>query len=255
MTSPVGIHHHHYADDLLEDYVLGTLSAEETAWMQGHLKTCSRCQAEVEPLLGAMQALLFSAPAPDLTMSDDLWDRIERSILESPSGTVSPEPVIPHPTLYNTRFMPLARIAPRAWLAVAALMLISLITGAMLDQAEPQIGEDKVGIERIVAEFTDPNVDATGELLYLPEEKVFLLNVSGMPVLPPGYVYQAWLIEGNVTTSVGLLDAETRVFAVAGDRDKLQMFCVTVEPGPLGTEAPTTDPILIVPLERADSAL
>jgi anti-sigma factor RsiW len=253
MTSPTGLHHHHYADELLEDYILGTLSAEETAWMRAHVETCSRCQAELESLRGTVHALPFSAPEPDVPISDDLWDRIERSISTSPGATGYPGTAAPEAGPSNIRSLPQARNTPRLWLMVAALMLVSLVSGVVLARALPQMGEDDAGVQRIAAEFTDPSVDASGELLYLPEEHVFVLDVTGMPELPEGYVYQAWLTDGDVPTSVGLLNAGTEVFATAGDRDNLQMFCVTVEPGPLGNEAPTTDPVLIVPLETAEN--
>lgn len=251
MTSPTGLHHHPYADELLEDYLLGTLSAEETAWMQAHVESCPRCQAEVEASLGAVQALPFSAPEPDVPISDDLWVRIERSISTSPGGTGSSGMAGSDAAPSNVRFLPLARATAGLWLTVAALMLVSIVSGVVLAAVLPQIGTDDEGAQRIAAEFTDPSVDASGELLYLPEEHVFVLDLSGMPELPEGQVYQAWFIEGDVPTSAGVMNAGTDVFATAGDRDNLQMFCITVEPGPLGSEAPTTDPILVAPLDTS----
>jgi anti-sigma-K factor RskA len=232
---------YHHADDLLEDYLLGTLSAEDSAWVQEHIQTCAQCQAEVESLMGAIQALPFATPDPQVAMSDDLWNRIERSV--APSATVSagrdtfvPLPDVSHAQGTGLRSLVSPRtsgLQGRQWMMVAALMALSLLTGGVLGWA---------------LTFTDPSITATGELRYLPEEKVFVLEMTGMPEPPDGYVYQAWLIDEDTPVPVGVMDTDSGEFASSGDRDAYQTFAITVEAGPLGNAAPTSDPILVASL-------
>jgi hypothetical protein len=254
MTAPTGLHHHHYADELLEDYLLDTLSAEETAWIRTHLETCPRCQAEVEPLLGAVQALPFSAPEPDISISDDLWDRIERSISTSPAETGSSGTAGPDSSLSNVRFLPPAQNAFQAWLMVAALMLVSLVSGVVLAGVLPQIGNDKPASQEIAVQFTGTDVTATGVLHYLPDQQVFVLKVDGLTPPPEGFVHQAWLIGDDGPVPAGLMDTERGEVAAVAVIDQYQTFAITTEPGPLGNEAPTTEPILVAPLNKTGNA-
>jgi hypothetical protein len=140
-------------------------------------------------------------------------------------------------------------LTSRQWLMVAALMVLSLIGGTLLGQVLPRLGEDDVQGQQIAIQFTDPSITATGELRYLPEEQVFVLNVTGMPEPPQGQVYQAWLIDDSGPIPVGVMNPQLGEFASAGDRAQFQTFAITVEPGPLGNDAPTTEPILVAQLD------
>lgn len=256
MTGPTNTHHNHshdHADDLLDGYLMGTLSPEETAWMKAHVRDCPRCQEEIAPLMAAVQALPFSAPEPDVPMSDDLWDRIERSVAS--------------PRREEPDFIPLAtqgaasrepsmwrRWGAREWLAIAAVALVSLLGGTLLGQAMPQfIGDDAEEEQVIAVQFTDPALGASGELRYLPDEEVFVLEIAGLPELPEGQVYQAWLIDGSAPVPVGVMSGATGEIATAGDREAYQTFAITVEQGPLGNPAPTSDPIMVASLQGSGS--
>lgn len=253
MTSPTGLHHHHYADELLEDYLLGTLSAEETAWMRAHLETCPRCQTEVELLLGAVQALPFGAPEPGVSISDDLWDRIEHSLSISPGETGSSGTAGPDSSPSKIRSLPLARNGPQSWLMVAALMLVSLVSGVVLAQAVPPAEKGTPEDQQIAVQFTGADVTATGVLHYLADQQVFVLQVDGLTPPPEGFVHQAWLIGEEGPVPAGLMDTERGEVAAVAAIDQYQTFAITTEPVPLGNEAPTTDPILVAPLNKTDN--
>jgi anti-sigma-K factor RskA len=248
MTSPHDFRLPHYAEEMLEDYVFGALSADEAAWLEEHIASCTACQHALVPLMAVVQSLPFATPAPPVPVSGDLWDRIERSIART--DTLTPlQAGGADPSQSNVRPFQSLRLMTRQWLAIAALMLVSLLGGTLLGQVLPQFddGEEVEG-QQIAIQFTDPGITATGELRYLPDEQVFVLDVTGMPELPEGYVYQAWLIEGDDPVPVGVMRAESGEIASAGNRDKFEMFCISVEPGPLGNPAPTSDPILVAPL-------
>lgn len=241
---------------MLEDYVLGTLLVHEQTQMEHHLSSCAICQEELGPLMRAMQALPFAAPEPDVEISNDLWNRIERGISDK------------EPRVTDTTFVPLAeqpvawnvtpaapeptRFSSRQWLLVAALMLVSLIGGALLGQVLPQFGENAPQAQQIAIQFTDPNITATGELRYLPDEEIFVLSINDMPEAPDGFVYQAWLIQGDAPIPAGVMDTSQGELASVGDRSQFDAFAITVEPGPFGNQEPSSDPILVAPLHGND---
>lgn len=247
---------HEQAAELLEDYILGTLPVDQQEQMDHHLASCAICQEELGPLMSAVQALPFAAPEPDVQMSDDLWDRISRGIAGK------------EPRVADTTFVPLAeqpdawtvvpaapeptRFSSRQWLLVAALMLVSLIGGALLGQVLPRFGEDQPKTQQIAIQFTDPNITATGELRYLPDEEIFVLSINDMPAAPEGYVYQAWLIQGDAPIPAGVMDTSQGELASVGDRSQFDAFAITVEPGPFGNQEPSSDPILVAPLHGSD---
>jgi anti-sigma-K factor RskA len=255
MTASTDTHHNHnHADDLLDGYLLGTLSPADAAWMENHVRECPQCREEIAPLMAAVQALPFSAPEPDVPMSADLWDRIERSVsTPAPSTASLPTPAAP-PTPITSA--PSRRWGAREWLSIAAVALISLLGGTALGQALPQIlGDDGEQDQQVIAiQFTDPGITASGELRYLPDEQVFVLELTGMPELPEGQVYQAWLIDDSAPVPVGVMDPASGEIATAGDRDAYQTFAITVEQGPLGNPAPTSDPIMVAALQDTDAS-
>jgi anti-sigma-K factor RskA len=66
----------------------------------------------------------------------------------------------------------------------------------------------------------------------------------------PGTVYQMWLINNNVPTSAGTMDAKNiapSTTAVLPDLGGSQMLAFTVEP-PGGSAEPTTAPFAKLPL-------
>lgn len=259
MTTPTNTHHdnthdHERADDLLDAYLLGTLSPGDAAWMEAHVRDCPRCQEEIAPLMAAVQALPFGAPEPDVPMPGDLWGRIERSVSDAKPAEPDFIPLSSQPLPASPGTAP-RRWGAREWLAIAAVALVSLLGGTLLGQALPQFlrGDDAESEQVIAVQFTDPDVTASGELRYLPDEQVFVLEITGLPELPEGQVYQAWLIDGSAPVPVGVVDTATGELASAGNRDAYQTFALTVEQGPLGNPAPTSDPVMVASLQDAGS--
>lgn len=252
MSTPPDAFNHEHADTLIDDYVMGTLSPEDQEWMDGHLATCEICQETLPELLDAVQALPFGAPEPPVAMRDDLWIRIEAAIAEparsADSGMTPPHQVV------EMRPPPTMQILSSRWMLSAAALLVAVICGVLLAQVLPKIGGDSAKSQDIAFAFTDPDVSASGQLRYLPDEQVFVFSVPDMPVLPEGQVYQAWLIEGDKPpVPVGVMNAETGEVVAAGDRDTFDTFALTVEPGPLGSPAPTSKPIVVAPLHAEDA--
>jgi anti-sigma-K factor RskA len=95
----------------------------------------------------------------------------------------------------------------------------------------------------------DAAPDASGEVTYLPEDNLLLLDVRDLPALEPGQVYEVWLIgEEGVPAPAGIFDQSTDRHAIVVDRSQFDTLAITAEPGPLGTAAPTGEIVATAPL-------
>jgi anti-sigma-K factor RskA len=126
------------------------------------------------------------------------------------------------------------------WAAAAAILLL-LSAGLLVWnlRLREQIATAPVA-ETIALAPTDLAPDARGEVTYLPQDDLFMLEVRDLPPLEPDQVYEVWLIgEDGVPAPAGVFDQPTDQHAIVADRDRYDTLAITAEPGPLGTEAPT----------------
>jgi len=268
--------------DLLGAAAFGTLTGDEHALLKSHVDGCAECQAE----LAEFRAIAATLPVTldERVPSPELRDRIEAAVRQSlvassasgeskafartwrdaalPAAQVSSRNSAPTavPTMVR---MPAGNGAPVAkrvpllfrsryvW-ATAALVMLAVL-GGILAGRMLFAGDDEGGSrgEAIALQMDPPIPNATGELLYMPEAGVFKLSMENMPAAPAGQVYQVWMFDDNVPVPVGMVDQASGAFAVAAERSEYDMLAITVEPGPLGSRAPTGDPIVTAPLEES----
>ena len=274
MSNMHDIHNHDRADILLDDYVMGTLSDSDLAWMDAHIASCSVCQREIPALLEGTYALAWSPEDPPVEMSADLWDRIEAGLAPPPPAVEQPDfattwvkpsvedvqPVIPldlgdtaqdHSNRPRRSSSTSRWAQPQyRWLAAAAIVLIVVGVAAIVGRSL-WWADEGAPAQEIALHDADGNLiaNSVANLEYLPDEQRFVLHMDDMPEAPDGQIYQAWLIAGEVPTPVGIVDPATGEFEVEGDRSAFDAFAITVEPGPDESELPTTNPIVVAPLE------
>ena len=238
--------------DLLGAFALGAVDAEEAEMVRAHLATCAECQAEMAELWLAVDSLPNTIepmePPPALR------DRIAAAVMAeaaspapaplAPSATPAPEPVptiapappAPEPIRKPASFW--SRATP--WAAAAAILLL-LSAGLLVWnlRLREQLATAPVA-ETIALAPTDVAPDARGQVTYLPQDDLFILDVRDLPPLEPDQVYEVWLIgEDGVPAPAGVFDQPTDQHAIVADRDRYDTLAITAEPGPLGTEAPT----------------
>jgi anti-sigma-K factor RskA len=251
---------HAEARDLLGAFALGALDAQEAAAVRAHLATCAECQAEVATLWSAVDTL------PDLVEPMDpppgLRDRISAAILaEAAAPQTPPAPLAPATNIAVTdpstperpRTEPIrpakwwSKAAP--WAAAAAILL--LVSGGLLVwnlRLQEQIVTTPTP-ETIALVPGDAAPDASGEVTYLPQDNLLLLDVRDLPALEPGQVYEVWLIgEEGVPAPAGVFDQSSDRHAIVADRGQFDTLAITAEPGPLGTAAPTGEIVATAPL-------
>lgn len=234
--------------DLLGAYALGAVDAREAAEMRVLLAQDVAAEAELAELLAAVSAL--PALAEPMAPPAGLRDRIAAAALaEAPSRSAPP---IAAPTLPPAPIAPsvadrtnVVRPEPAFWqraavwaTAAAALLLISLGLLYWNMQLRNEISTTPP-VETLALATTAMAPEASGEVHYMPDQGVLMLDVKDLPPLPQGYVYEVWLIgEGNPVPAGVFADA-TAQHAVAADRSLFNTLAITMEPGPMGTEAPT----------------
>ncbi len=248
-----------YFQELLGAAAFGTLSAAEASELEGHLATSAAARAELAELrLIAGGLALLSEPARP---SIDLRNRIEHVVMadmawmrptpignahgangDANSGIV---PLSTVPVAGAKQPTPLWR--PYVWAAAAALAL-AVLSGIALDRLGLNDADSAIERETIAFDLNLPTPipNLSAELVYDPDDQLFILETENMPPAPADSVYQVWLIQDGVPEPVGVMNQST--FAVPAARDAYQAFAITVEPGPLGSEGPTTDPFFVAPL-------
>jgi anti-sigma-K factor RskA len=238
--------------DLLGAFALGAVDAEEAAMVRAHLATCAECQAEMAELWLAVDSL--PSTIEPMEPPPALRDRIAAAIV---AEAASPAPASPAPPVAPV-LEPVPTIAPAAlapepirkpasfwskatpWAAAAAILLL-LSAGLLVWnlRLREQIATAPV-TETIALVPTDAAPEARGEVTYLPQDNLFILDVRDLPPLEPAQVYEVWLIgEDGVPAPAGVFDQPTDQHAIVADRDRYDTLAITAEPGPLGTEAPT----------------
>jgi anti-sigma-K factor RskA len=235
--------------DLLGAFALGAVDAEEAATVRAHLATCAECQAEIAELWLAVDSLpdMIEPMEPPPALRDRIATAIAAeaaSPLPAPSASPAPEPmpaIAPAPPATEPIRKPASfwsRATP--WAAAAAILLL-LSAGLIVWnlRLREQIATAPVA-ETIALAPTDVAPDARGEVTYLPQDDLFMLEVRDLPPLEPDQVYEVWLIgEDGVPAPAGVFDQPTDQHAIVADRDRYETLAITAEPGPLGTEAPT----------------
>jgi negative regulator of sigma E activity len=239
--------------DLLGAFALGAVDPEEAATVRAHLATCAECQAEMSELWLAVDSL--PGMIEPMEPPPALRDRIAAAVMAeaaatapappAPSAAPAPEPVptiapVPpgpepvwKPASFWSQATPWAAAAAILLLLSAGLLVWNLRLQAQIQQATAPVAET------IALAPTDAAPESRGEVTYLPQDDLFILDVRDLPPLEPDQVYEVWLIGAEGPVPAGVFDQPTDQHAIVADRDLYDTLAITAEPGPLGTEAPT----------------
>jgi anti-sigma-K factor RskA len=231
---------------LLGVFALGIADREEAVALRAHLATCAECQAELAELTAAVDALPLGlntvAPPPSLR------DRIEAAVLAETTAmeTAAPAPAAPAAPLPPPPLAPPIPIRSVAWWAnarlwaAAAAALLLIVAGLLAWNLRLQSELRGAAPQTVALAPTDAAPGASGEVRYLPQSNLLVVDVRDLPPLPSGEVYEVWLIpHEGAPLAAGTFDQPTAQHAVVADRGQYQAIAITPEPGPLGTTAPT----------------
>lgn len=137
------------------------------------------------------------------------------------------------------------------WMLAAALAVLALIGGVWLGRVAFVTSEDPS--PRIVEiEVEDDDLQVGGSVEYLEQHEVYVLTISTMPPPDDGEVFQVWVQTDDLIVRAGLLNPESRVFAFAAYSGRYDTMFVTSEPGPFGSEQPTSPELITVDLTELE---
>jgi hypothetical protein len=251
----------------------------EQARFARHLDRCQPCASEVRGFREVATAMAFAASTePPPEMRDRVLAAVARTRQLSPEIRTHARARRAPRTTTRSPWAPwlpwLSGVVAAAAIVVAVVFgFANAHTQSQLNAAQARNRALAAAQARVEAEFDQARAhdQVLAEILGAPHVKLLsqattkggvaevvldaatrrlVVATSGLPALPPGKVYQLWLIGPVRIVSAGLLPAAqsgvTRPVVATGivKGDKLGL---TVEPAP-GTRQPTTTPIIALPL-------
>lgn len=238
-TTGMNSTYNHPANDLIEAVAFGFASEAEIQLVNEHVATCETCAEALQNARLAAQALPLSVVEMDAP--DSLWAGIEQRIeaSEAPPETTLSSPVQqPNPSSFKV-----------PWAVAALLAVITLAGGIFLGRTVFETDAGPGPVPEVAVSITDPDISASGSVHYLADQGVIVLDLENLPPTPEGFVYQVWMIEGETPVSMGLFNPQSNRFAAAGNPSDFDLLAITVEEGPIGSDQPTTDPLVVADLE------
>jgi anti-sigma-K factor RskA len=243
-------------EPLLAAYALGDLDPTDRALIEGHLAGCARCRR----LLATYQSLARLLP---LAAIDDVPDLDLRGrVADAVAGAARGDRPAAQPQWAPARPLWRRPLPLLAGLALAALLVWNIVLQI------GQIGERAERAEReaaLVALIESPNraslplapsevaPGASGAIVADRSGAIAVVSLAGMPPLPPGRVYQLWLVQGEQdrisggTFTVDAAGAATIVVRTPEPIGVYRAVGVTVEPTG-GSPGPTSPRVIGGPL-------
>jgi anti-sigma-K factor RskA len=217
-----------------------------------HLSRCQSCAIEVRGFREVATAMAFAAVAE---APAGLRDRV----LAAAARTRQLPPEV------TTRARPRPGRSWRPWVpwlsgvVAAASIVVAVLFGFAQAHTQDELNQVRAQNKAISLLLSSPQVTLLSKSTTRGGVATVVLSAarhqlavvtSGLPALPPGRVYQLWLIGKTTTTSAGLLPAANAGQTppvLASGVVKGDTLGLTVEPAG-GSAQPTTTPILALPL-------
>jgi anti-sigma-K factor RskA len=209
-------------EDVAGAYVLDAMPADERQAFEQHLVACEVCQAEVDELLPAAEALPMASPpmVPPPALRDRIMAEVEREaalLAETGAGADRPQPARrERRERRGLSWLSGWRLAPVA----AALLIAGVLAGGLLTAD----GSRTIDFEG----------EATAQLEVDGDRAT--LVAEDMPAPPEGRVYEVWLMpEGSETpqpTDVLFTPRSdgSAVAAIPGSVEDVSQVLITDEP-------------------------
>lgn len=138
-----------------------------------------------------------------------------------------------------------------SWVIAAILAVLALFGGVLLGRVA-FVASDSPAPSLIEIDVLDTNLEVSGTVEYLPDHEVYLLTISTMPPPSEGEVFQVWMQTEDLIVRAGLLDPTSRDFAFAAYSGRYNTMFITAEPGPFGSEQPTSEELITVDLTELE---
>jgi anti-sigma-K factor RskA len=203
-VDPMQTHNEHIDPETLAAYALDALPSDELITIGTHLASCPDCQREVASFRSVSEylphGLTLAEPPPDLR------ERVIALAQANPGNratTMAPRMVrtsVPSSVMH----MPwLRRLTP---FAVAFALVAGVLFGRYWPTESPSLVEAP-GVQSVA--LTGEG-QGTGTFAVAASSNRAQLEVTGLPPLPTGQVYQLWLLDGDTPISVGTFSVDAQ---------------------------------------------
>jgi anti-sigma-K factor RskA len=236
--------------DLLVAYSLDELEPHEAERVSRLLAERPELRATAAELRATLEKLPYALPEAEAP------ETLRERTLSFATGRTVRERAVPQQPLW--RRLTLAFGALSGALAVAAALLLGQVGDVQRQLAQARLELEQVAAERdqIVGVVSSSQVIAQLEgdagratLLQTPDGETLL--AAQLPALAEGRVYQLWSIAGqDAPVSAGTFEVQPDGTALVrvpggGQLTPETVFAVTDEPGPQGSPAPSTTPLIV----------
>jgi anti-sigma-K factor RskA len=224
--------------ELIPEFALGILDANEAQFVRQHLEGCIACQQELASYESVVDALSLASPtiAPPANLKAQLFEQIgEPAASETVSAASWWQPVIDRAQTF---------LAGPRWQPALVLVVFAVLVGALYFWQQ----SNRLQPEQYELTATDMAPDAQGLIEAAARGQDATLNVSGLPVLPADKQYQLWLIvDGQRASGAVFSVAEDGTATVpikaAQPLSEFGAFGITIEPAG-GSPGPTGERVL-----------
>ena len=233
------IKEHDQIAELIPEFALGILDANEEEMVRRHLESCAACRDELASYESVVDALSLATPMvdPPPNLRSQLLERVEG--LSAPETDTTPSSWKQSITSRVQDFL----TGPR-WQPALVLAVIAIVVGAVYFWQQ----NSRVQPEEYELTSTDAAPGAQGVIEVAANGRDATLTVSGLPTLSPEEQYQLWLIvDGHRASGAVFSVAEDGTATVPVDSGRplseFGAFGITIEPGG-GSPGPTGQRVL-----------
>jgi anti-sigma-K factor RskA len=251
---------HSEYEELAAGYVLGALEPDDEHAFQQHLSGCSVCEANVRELEAVVGELAYAAPPVD--PPDTLWAGIRREIRPEAARRTSIPAAPGPPAGAGVRRL---RLLPALAAAAAILLVVVLSLWNLNLRDQNAVYRARVAaLERATQLANDPSASlvtlddqpgttgAQATVIASSRQDRGVLLVENLPPLQRNRVYELWGVPGGnfdkaekALVFVPLRRQGTQALQFEVPIQPGTVFAITEEPGPDGSEKPTSQPLLV----------
>lgn len=229
----------HIEPETLAAYALDALAPDELIVVGAHLARCEVCQREVAGFRAVADYMPhgLAAAEPPPNLRERVIARARATPQRGAATTARASSVSAPPPLVRVPW--LRRLMP---FAVALALVAGVLFGRYWPTTTPSIA-NQPGVRRV-----EMAGQGSGTFAVAAASQQAQLEVTGLPPLPAGQVYQLWLLEGDTPISVGTfsVDAQGRGYlefnGLAWSPEYQTVAITTEEQG--GSISPTSSIVL-----------
>ncbi|SFB38437.1 Anti-sigma-K factor RskA [Amycolatopsis marina] len=242
-------------------FAVDALDEHERARFQRHLNECDSCRQEVRELRATAAKL-------GLAVAEDPPPELKQRVLAEVRGTRQQPPGSgqdPGERSRRSAGVPRWMMGVAAAAAVVGLALAGVFAGMTLSTqneltaAQQQLEQARERYEPVADLLTAPDlrtvhnsssIGGAGIVLASKSLDRMMFMASDLPEPPEGHDYELWRIDGSETPRSAAVFGQGSTPPIVSDGvGSTALMAVTVEPdGGSPTGAPTTSPILVLPL-------